>query len=322
MQKLFIHIGTHKTATTWLQHYLAKNSDRLNDLGFYYPMSGRVTQAQHRLGQAIFQRRSPTAALDDVPVWQKFRRELSLTRYENIVVSSEEFEWVMRPKLIREYLPDVSIHAVVYLRRQDDYLESLYGQQIRDYHPRLTKTVAEYVAENNLGFLDYDSLIQRWEAASDDVTVRVFDKTLMKGGDIGKDFLAAIGIDSDDGFEHPTAAVIDHKASLSLEALEFVRQCNTLNLNAVTHDQLVAQVIRLDKIAGRSRQRLLSAEARDHLMRRYEAGNRNIAHKHRSASGLADLFPAADNRAPVFQQASSFNAFDLLLKVNSLVKLI
>ena len=63
MQNLYIHVGTHKTATTWLQHYLAKNSDLLNDLGFYYPTSGRVTQAQHRLGQAISRLRAEQTGL-------------------------------------------------------------------------------------------------------------------------------------------------------------------------------------------------------------------------------------------------------------------
>ncbi|MEF9606160.1 hypothetical protein O4J55_29080, partial [Paracoccus sp. PXZ] len=96
--------------------------------------------------------------------------------------------------------------------------------------------------------MDYQRLIERWESASDDLTIRIFDKKLLKDGDIGADFLSVLGIDSSEGFDSPTASVIDHKASLGLEALEFVRHCNFLKLNAVSHDRLVDQVIKLDKI--------------------------------------------------------------------------
>ncbi|QFG36197.1 hypothetical protein BDE18_4194 [Paracoccus pantotrophus] len=326
MQTLYLHIGTHKTATTWLQHFLGRNIDLLNDYGFYYPTTGRVTQAQHRLGQAIFQRSAPAAPLDNVPIWKKLKRELSLTKHENIVMSSEEFEWVMHPKLIREYLPELRIHTIIYLRRQDDYLESLYGQQIRDFHPRLTKTIDRYIADTNLGFLDYRRLIERWESASDDLTIRIFDKKFLKNGDIGADFLSVLGIDSSAGFEAPTAAVIDHKASLSLEALEFVRHCNFLKLNAVSHDRLVDQVIKLDKIInasdGKDSRRLLPFDQRKDLIEKYEKGNRYIAQRYPSTGILPTLFLPVEDRKPTFIQSDEFNRFEVALKASRLVNIL
>lgn len=325
MQKLYIHIGTHKTATTWLQHFLAKNSDLLNDKGFYYPHTGRVTQAQHRLGQAIFQRPEPQATLEGLPLWEKFKRELALTRYENIVISSEEFEWVQLPRLIREFLPDVSIQTVVYLRRQDDYIESLYGQQIRDFEPRLKKTIGAYLSSNKLRFLDYASLIKAWSEASDHVHVRVFDKKFLKGGDIGEDFLNVLGIPSADGFEAPTGPVIDHKASLSLEALEFIRQCNHLPMNAATHNQLVGRVIQLDKVLAQAkdkkRQRLIDFETRKNIMDSYAADNAEIARSFPIANDLVALFSPIADDAQTFTQSDSFDRFDVLLKANNLVRI-
>ncbi len=325
MQKLYLHIGTHKTATTWLQHYLGKNSDKLNDLGFYYPLTGRVTQAQHRLGQAIFMRTNPKAVLDQIPIWERFKREIERTRYDNIVISSEEFEWVMHPKLIREFLPNVSIHTIIYLRRQDDYLESLYGQQIRDYHPRLTKTVNQYIAENNLSFLNYQNLLRRWEEASDDVTVRVFDKRTMEGGDIGEDFLKCLGIESIEGFEPPQAAVINHKASLDMEALEFIRQCNRLKLTAVQHDQLVARMIRFNKVieavSEKSNRRLLDFESRKLLMEKYKSENSAIVKKYPNASQWGELFAPIGPDVQVFKQSEAFNQLDIIMKASSLIKL-
>lgn len=325
MQTLYIHVGTHKTATTWLQHYLAKNSDRLNDLGFYYPNSGRVTQAQHRLGQAIFNRKSPNDKLDGIPVWERFKREITQVRYENIVISSEEFEWVQNPALIRQFLPDVTIRPIIYLRRQDDYIESLYGQQIRDYHPRLKQTIAEYLETSKLVFLDYQRLLKQWQAAGEQMHVRVFDKKFMKDGDIGADFLNVLGIGSAEGFEAPSGPVIDQKTNLHMEALEFMRQCNSLPMTAAQHMQLTNQVIRLDKVAaaarGKARMRLLDFRTRQQIMERYRGMNSAIAAAHPSATGLKHLFEDIADDAQVFEQAKKINTFEVLLKANSLVKL-
>lgn len=321
MQKLFIHIGTHKTATTWLQHFLGTNADRLEDLGYYYPKSGRVNHAQHRIGQAIFLRQKPAAPLDDLTIWQRFKRELASTRYENIVVSSEEFEWVRDPKVIRDFLPDVELHVICYLRRQDDYLESLYGQQVRDFHPRLTISADEYF-DKQPSYLDYDALVRRWENVAAKVHIRVFDRHFMVDGDIGKDFLTTIGITNAPDFVQPSGPVIDHKASISLSALEFVRHCNRLNLPEPYHNRLVNQVIRLDKVVAASsgrKQRLLDFHQRERLMYKYRSGNRAIAKRHPSATGLADLFAPVQDDAIKFAQCDPESDFDTVLKANSLV---
>lgn len=324
MQKIFLHIGTHKTATTWLQHYFARNSDRLNDFGFYYPHSGRVTQAQHRLGQAIFQRAQPAQPLSGVIVWEKLKRELENTSYQNIIISSEEFEWIKHPQVIREFLPNVEIHLIVYLRRQDDYLESLYGQQIRDFQPRLSKGIHQYIEDGSLSFLDYKALLARWSAACDQMTVRIFDKTQMLNGDIGQDFLALLGIDTNHGFEVPTGAIIDHKSSLGMEPQEFIRHCNTLKLTPAQHDQLVAKVVQLDRvmtnIAPRSKERLLSLEDRLELMSRYTAGNSAVRQQYLHQRPGNDLFAPLKDDADVFIQSPDISSFDTLLRLNSLMR--
>lgn len=323
MQKLFIHIGTHKTATTWLQHFLGMNSDRLEDLGFYYPKTGRVNHAQHRIAQAIFQRPKPAAPINDIPFWRRFKRELAATRYQNIVVSSEEFEWVRDPKVIRDYLPEVEIHVICYLRRQDDYLESLYGQQIRDFRPRLTITVDEYL-DQKPDYLDYDALLTRWEKAAHKVHVRVFDRQFMAGGDIGRDFLTTIGLGEMGDFIQPSGPVIDHKASLSLGALEFVRHCNRLDLPEPYHNRLVNQVIRLDKGTAPKnapKQRLLGFEQRAALLRKHQSGNRAIAKRHPEVTGLQDLFADIRDDATKFVQRTPDSDFETLIKANSLAPL-
>ncbi|RJE80940.1 hypothetical protein [Paracoccus sp. JM45] len=320
-QKLFIHIGTHKTATTWLQHFLGMNADRLEDMGYYYPKTGRVNHAQHRIGQAIFQRPKSAAPIHDIPLWQRFKREIGSTRYENIVISSEEFEWVHHPKVIRDFLPDVEIHVVCYLRRQDDYFESLYGQQIRDFKPRLTVTIEEQLRKPH-PYLDYKALIERWSGAADQTHVRVFDRKFMVNGDIGQDFLSCIGLPGAEGFVQPTGAMIDHKASLSLSALEFVRHCNTLNFSEPYHNRLVNQVIRLDKLykaVNGHKQRLLSTEQRQSLLAVYENGNKAIAKQYPHVTGLSGLFAPIKNDAVKFTQTHPQSEFELLIRANGLV---
>src|SRR6202022_3469950 len=42
MPRCFIHIGTHKTGTTSIQHLLSRNSSALRQMGYYYPDAGRL----------------------------------------------------------------------------------------------------------------------------------------------------------------------------------------------------------------------------------------------------------------------------------------
>ena len=69
MARLVIHIGTHKTGTTFLQHKLALARPWLEERGFVYPDLGRP--AHHPLiAHWVGLKRELEFCPDPVPVWQ------------------------------------------------------------------------------------------------------------------------------------------------------------------------------------------------------------------------------------------------------------
>lgn len=54
-RKCFIHIGTHKTGTTSIQHLLIRNSSALRERGYCYPQAGRLelSPGHHNLAWEI-----------------------------------------------------------------------------------------------------------------------------------------------------------------------------------------------------------------------------------------------------------------------------
>lgn len=130
MRKCFIHIGTHKTGTTAIQHLLSRNSSTLAGRGFLYPQSGRLElhPGHHNLAWEIsgdhrFQNHHGT--IDDLI------RE-ARHKSEDIILSSEDFECALyHPSRFASFISSLqscglSVTVILYVRNQIDYLPRIY----------------------------------------------------------------------------------------------------------------------------------------------------------------------------------------------------
>lgn len=131
---LLLHIGTHKTGTTSLQAMVAANPAHFGSQGLYYPHAGRAGWGHHNIawqlnGDDRFDPRAGTLA-DLVD-------ELRAADPGAVLVSSEDFEYLYRTpgqlSQIRRALDDLgyAVRIVVTLRRQSDYVESLYAELLK-----------------------------------------------------------------------------------------------------------------------------------------------------------------------------------------------
>ncbi len=131
MARLVLHIGTHKTATTTIQNWLARHRRALGRTGFVYPDLGPIT-GHHGLAMqwldlpAIF-------ALPGGPeaAWERIARHHAASD-ATVILSSEEFSRG-RPGpgvdfgAIRARFSDYeSVEVVCALRDQLSYLQSIY----------------------------------------------------------------------------------------------------------------------------------------------------------------------------------------------------
>ena len=171
-KKLYIHIGMHKTGTSSIQQFSVANSDYLASKGFYYPSVPRpfirnFVAGHHLLPWYILQHPVPDSFFGKYSdnkdqLVPDLIADIQTSGYESVVFSSEEFDRLNsdQVKVLREYFSDFSVQIIVYLRRKDLFVESLYQTEVVYNH--MQKSVDDYIKEEDLPLNYYDFII-RWQ---------------------------------------------------------------------------------------------------------------------------------------------------------------
>ena len=133
----YLHLGTHKTGTTSLQVFLTSNQARLARAGLYVPRAGRPwppLSGHHNVawelnGDPRFDPRH--GSLADLVV------EVASARPPLACISSEDFEYLHdKPHQLRRLIDALGsigydVKAIVYVRPQAGYAESLYATLVQ-----------------------------------------------------------------------------------------------------------------------------------------------------------------------------------------------
>ena len=203
-RRIYLHVGQHKTGTTWIQNVLDHNRARLAERGICYPDLGACHgwplvflfargDDIDRLGPMIGQRRRHSnpkrkarnleilnAALDD-PKWRK------------IVISGEQLCDMLRWNEVRamgEALQreGTEIRVIFYAREPLGYAASMTQQRLK-----AGLTLKELRAEPPTP--DYRRRLQKYFRffGRENVEIRVYDRKRLKDGDVLADFMDAIG---------------------------------------------------------------------------------------------------------------------------------
>ncbi len=131
----FLHAGTHKSGTTYLQNFLQSNEYALAVEGLYVPVAGRVSPSGHH---NIAWQLSGDARYDPIHgTVSDLLAELSSVSASRACVSSEDFEYLYGSpqalKTFRSRLNEIGygVKVLFYLRPQAEYAESLYAEFVR-----------------------------------------------------------------------------------------------------------------------------------------------------------------------------------------------
>ncbi|MEQ9692883.1 hypothetical protein [Shimia sp. SDUM112013] len=202
MPKLYLHVGFPKTATTTIQNFLANNDKALAEKGWLYPKSGRQYVAHHTLGNFF-----RPVLLDWIPkkdpskVKADLLAELEKSGCDNVIMSTEALVSVPWIKKVRDYFDDFDVSVVFFLRRQDQWLESAYQEELKNGPDVHTKE--EYLALREHA-LDYLKKLTDWGNVfgNDHMHITVFEK-----GDeqqpVERQFLESIGAPFSEEFTPP-----------------------------------------------------------------------------------------------------------------------
>ncbi|MBX3491324.1 MAG: hypothetical protein KF899_00025 [Parvibaculum sp.] len=241
-QKLFIHIGPHKTGTSSLQQFLYGNRRALLKAGVCYPTAHLDEhRAQHRLAYAVQlkldpdDRQVPSRETEIGPII----KEIKSSGADAAIISSETFFVTPAPEIhfLHEQLHDFSTVIVFYARRQDEGYVSTYTQRAKSPRNRYAQPIHTHL-DHPISMsrdLDIYQHASNWARVfgKENVAARLYDRKIS----VPEDFLRCIDERRTEG---PALAPMmgkfkvstDFNKSPSLEATELTRlfktQCDDL----------------------------------------------------------------------------------------------
>ena len=275
---LILHIGTHKTGTSAIQSFLAFRAEQLRGHGIHYLKVGRDdTAGNHQLPWSI--RGKHGAPLS---VWEDARAELARTDAVRAVISSEAF-WFTEPSAVKDQLGDAGdLRIVIYLRRQDRYLQSLYKQSV--FGGR-RMDFAEWLESYRFRG-DYLSVVRRWEAAfgKDALHIRPYERSGQTIDSVS-DFMTLLGLDVNKEF--PRRQMKLRNPSPRRELLVLMRAVNQIKAD-IDREQVFRSVMERNSEYVRSAD-LLNYDGCTALLESFIEDNRTLVREY--YRGGEPLFP-------------------------------
>lgn len=220
MPTLYLHIGMPKTGTSYIQNTLKLNRQVLKEKGYIYPLnlnSGNysATRNAHFLVQKILDKNGKRDLNKENEIWNLyFDRISSMFKTYDKMILSEEGIWNIGEKRDKKFWKklkkelnarNIDCKIIVYLRRQDLFIQSHWAQKVREYE---TRSFKEYINGKNILRLEYYS---RLKAIADimgkeSIDVRLYEKQQWGGtkNNLISDFFDAIGLEFNDDFQELT----------------------------------------------------------------------------------------------------------------------
>jgi hypothetical protein len=279
-KKLYIHVGKHKTGTTAIQSFLSLNRKKLREYGILYP--GKY---DNHYPVALELQTIEKPCIDSKSNTYKIFTEISnnINKYEKFMLSSEGFsenDSVIIPRLletINHFKLNLQIEIVIFLREQDEWLESAYQQQVKDIKTRLSITFQEMISNKVMfDFLDYHKILKTWSEYFGDgnVSFKLYYSKQPKQK-IFNDILGILDLPEDVDLRLPLKS--KSNIGLSKPNLEFLRWLNLLHIDKDIFRK--ASKILSTNFDSREKQALtmLSPKLRKEIMEHFNPSNQLIA---------------------------------------------
>ena len=188
---IYLHIGTYKTATTFLQHFLWNNFKNPSGL-VYYPRVGTYGTAHHYLATSDFPGwTNGVTQAEYEKVWTLLLEDIGDSDADYVIISSEMLCSLPEKSIrfIRETLGDYPLRAIIYFRRQDQYISSLAAQLIKGCNGKpedytdLNRAIDRISTSRRF---DYGNMCAQWARVigEKNLIVRPFERMQLRNGNI------------------------------------------------------------------------------------------------------------------------------------------
>lgn len=278
MTTIYLHIGTPKTGTSSIQKFLRKNDMRLQQQGVIYPDFKVVFPGISPERNGHFMTDKSEKAQEYYNNAVKMLSGMN-GKFDKIILSEEEL-W-NNDKRIGQFFSDMSkancsVKIVVYLRRQDLYLQSQWAQHVKEHMIKEFYTFSK-TPKIHLDYYKQLSILKEI-AGIENMIVRVYEKQQFTEGNLLADFADAAGFQIEEDFKELD---IQRNPSLSGIYLETKRMLNrtkdfaTKKSFVVPYLETVAK--RRDDIESYSENKYFTYEQQMEFLSQYEKGNRQVA---------------------------------------------
>lgn len=238
--RLVLHIGLHKTATTYVQNLLSAQRYDLLREGVLYPTAGTVdrvplsTRDGAQSGQTLFTRGGDRKAL----VADLLAELPDAT--STVLISAEDFSLPRSEPspaaLLDRFGAFGEIAVVLVLRRQDKWVESVYKQIVDQFHNQETRSFGDYLEQVGPTLLDFHTRFSPWRDLVGAENFHAISYDDVDGGaGIHRRLLEIAGV--------PASSVGSHDAA-DVPRYESVRAIDTLGLRILNGYRLTDRDVR------------------------------------------------------------------------------
>lgn len=226
MTRFVIHIGPHKTGTTYIQETLAAQRDTLLQRGICVPSVWNAAPGLPSHMQLAWAIRNQNLTLI-----QEQLQEILAQRHAYVVISCEALSRLDQEQIaqFRQLLGSAPAQVVYYVRPWPERLPSLWQETVKFGH---TVTLPEYLTEQLTGYdtseLRDTAMLDRFATVFGSANIRVvaYSHLIERNIDIAGHFLASfLGLS---GLQLPAAGRPNQ--SLPIADTELIRALNAIHL--------------------------------------------------------------------------------------------
>jgi len=303
-QHCILHIGYGKTGTSSIQHMLANNREILRSGGIVYPDlkigGGWLYMQNHNIVGRTLAGRKGWWGINLDEMFQQFFQQCAAAKCNTLLLSAESFLGGVQPwdhttsndyyhavsdtlDKLQEKLEGVNVTIMVYLRRQDYWLESAINQNIKFaglMGPAFGNPSPEETAKIYAPRLDYATVLDLWASrfGENSIKVGIYEKG-RSGDDITKDFLIRLDL-LHLSIQPPPVNSSSQNIRLDMDVLRFKQILNKISRPKYEERVLVEALRKVSAEIEPSRDKwLLSGNFRRLLLERYATSNEKVSRR-------------------------------------------
>lgn len=258
--QLILHIGNSKTGTTTLQHFFATNREKLATHHIVYPLTGTTYHQGNDHWDLMFEFVADYSNIWTIPedykrhpdgflgLFHELQKEIDpiLEEGQSIILSCEGFFFDNRTekhiKKFTSFFVDYTPRIVIFLRRQDTFLDSMINELVKNnqivYEPTTLTAFA-------LDIIPYYQRLIWWSEnfGRENIAVCPYEKSSFRGGtSIFSTFFDAAQLEFKSDYELPKSE--ENTALVSATAFIIINTINRLateKANKRRFSQLIKQ---------------------------------------------------------------------------------